>query len=221
MLKVVVFDCGYGGEIFADKLEAELPILDVIRVIDWRHAEDLSNNPKRARELMKLALRPYVNKVDLIIFANYYLTITNLKYFQHKYKKQKFLGLNLKAPDTFIKHDVLILSTNPVSKNLHFRHFLSRIHRRTKILNLDSWPSKIDDGELTAPEINQTLKTFLFKYKNFQPKEIVLASAQFSDIEFELKKLFGQSLKIYDGFNETIRNVYKTLNLRGGPKKRK
>ena len=49
MLKVVVFDGGYGGEFFADQLEAELPILDIIRVIDWRNAEGLLASPRKAR----------------------------------------------------------------------------------------------------------------------------------------------------------------------------
>ncbi len=36
--KVVVFDCGIGGELFADYIENELAIIDVVRVIDWRHS---------------------------------------------------------------------------------------------------------------------------------------------------------------------------------------
>ena len=34
MLKIVVFDGGYGGEFFADKLKEELPVVEIIRVID-------------------------------------------------------------------------------------------------------------------------------------------------------------------------------------------
>ena len=41
MLKVVVFDSGYGGELFADYLEEELPLVDIVRVIDWRNADKM------------------------------------------------------------------------------------------------------------------------------------------------------------------------------------
>ena len=68
MMKIAVFDSGFGGELFADKLEEELPIVEVIRVIDWRNAKKLQNNPLKSRAIIKKALKPYINKVDLIIF---------------------------------------------------------------------------------------------------------------------------------------------------------
>ena len=39
MLKVVVFDSGFGGELFADYFEEEMPVVEIVRVIDWRNAE--------------------------------------------------------------------------------------------------------------------------------------------------------------------------------------
>ena len=82
MLKIVVFDGGYGGEIFADYLQENLPIVETIRVIDWRNAEKILLKAKDARRVADAALRPYIGKVDLIIFANYLITITSLKYFR-------------------------------------------------------------------------------------------------------------------------------------------
>ena len=137
MLKVVVFDGGYGGEFFADQLEAELPILDIIRVIDWRNAEGLLVSPRKARKIAKTALRPYIGKVDLIIFANHLLTITSLKHFRRKYKDQKFVGLGLKKPDTFLKRDVLILTTKAVTKTINYYNFLFQIKRKSRTLTLD------------------------------------------------------------------------------------
>ena len=70
MLKIVIFDSGYGGEFFADRLKAELPIVEIIRVIDWRNAEKILSSPRDARNIARDSLRPYIGKVDLIIFAN-------------------------------------------------------------------------------------------------------------------------------------------------------
>ena len=221
MLKVVIFDSGYGGEFFADQLKEELPILEILRVINWREADKILLNPRTARQVAEDSLRPYIGKVDLIIFANYLLSLTSLKYFKHKYKNQKFLGFKLKFPDTFVKRDVLILSTSAVSKTISYRNFLLRIKRKTRTLNLDSWPAKIDDGELSSTEIKTIIRSFLVYHPGFDPKEIILASSQFNDIKSELKSIFGQSLKIYDSFNDTIRDACKILSVRGGTGKKK
>ncbi len=214
MLKIVIFDSGYGGEFFADRLSAELPIVEVIRVIDWRNADKVLTHAKSARKIAEAALRPYIGKVDLIIFANHLLSLTSLKFFKRKYKKQKFLGLTLEEPGTFIKNDTLILTTKAVTKTINYYNYIFRIKRRTKTLILDDWVSKIDDGELKFSEIRETiLKSFIGT--DFYPREVVLGCTQFSDIEKELRDILGGSTKIYDGFSDAIRRTYKILNIRG------
>ena len=215
MLKIVVFDSGYGGELFADCLETELPVVEVIRVIDWRNTDKILGHSKTARRVAKEALRPYIGKVDLIIFANYLLSLTSLKYFQRKYKNQKFLGLNLEKPSTFIKNDVLILTTKAVTKTINYYNFIFHLGRRTKTLALDDWVPKIDDGELSFTEIRETILKSLIN-TDFHPKEIVIGCSQFSDIKNELHDIFNESIRIYDGFLDLIRRVHKTLNIRGG-----
>lgn len=213
MLKVVVFDCGYGGEFFADRLAEAFPVLEIIRVIDWRNADTYLVNRKRARDLSKEALRPYIGKVDLIILANHLLSLTSLKYYKRNYKDQPFVGMNLKFPDTFIKNNILILTTNAVKKTASYHYFSHQLKRSHKTIALDSWPSKIDDGILTEQEIKDTLSQYALNHK-----EIILACSQFDDIKKELKRVFGANTKIYDSFDDTIREVAKTLHLRGGYK---
>ena len=55
MLKVVIFDSGYGGEFFADKLEEEVPVIEVVRVIDWRNASQILSGPRSARKAAEAA----------------------------------------------------------------------------------------------------------------------------------------------------------------------
>lgn len=215
MLKVVVFDGGYGGEFLADRMKEELPILEIVRVIDWRNADNLLVNPKKSRKIARTALRPYIGQVDLIILANHLLTITSLKYFKRKYKNQKFLGLNLKSPDTFVKRDVLILTTKAVAKTISYYNFVFRIKRKTKTLTLDTWPAKIDDGILTRQEIEDTLRVFCAR-EDLRPQEIILACSQFDDIKNDLKAIYGNNLRIYDSFEDTLRKTCKILNIRGG-----
>lgn len=219
MLKVVVFDSGYGGELFADYLQENLPVIQIIRVIDWRNAHQIISKPKDARRIAEAAIKPYIGRVELIIFANHLLTITSLKYFKRKYKNQKFLGLDLKQPDNFIERDTLILTTKAVAHTVSYHNFLFRIKRRVKTITLDSWPIKIDDGELTGSEITNVLKLFSIKEK-ICPKEIILACSQFSDLKPELRACFGNNIKIYDSFEDTFRKTCKILKLRGGAGKK-
>lgn len=221
MLKVVVLDSGYGGELFADKLCEQLKVVEVIRVIDWRNAEKYLRKKRDARQAAEEALRPFLGKVDLIIFANYYLTVTSLKYFCHKYKNQKFVGLSLVVPSTFIDRNTLILTTTAVSKTISFRSYVMKLHRANVItMTLDDWPAKIDDGELTKTEIEETMIDLIVTRKFF-PQEIILACSQFNDIIPELRNVFHGSIKIHEGFPELYHDACKALRIRGALAKRK
>ena len=215
MKTIVIFDSGYGGEFFADKFEEEIPVVDIIRVIDWRHAEQYIKSVKESRKFAEEALRPYINKVDLIILANHLLSLTSLKYFQRKYPKQEFIGFALKSPDTFIKRNTIIVTTKALTRTLEYQGFILHLKkRRTKTITVDTWPIKIDDGELSDQEIDDAFRLFSLK-KHIEPEEIILANAQLEDIKPHLKKLFGRNLKIYSSFDDTIREACKVLRIRG------
>lgn len=218
MLKVAVYDSGYGGENLADRLEQELPVIEVVRIIDWRHAAEIQSSAKEARKHAELALHPYIGKVDLIIFANHLLTTTSLKYFRQKYENQKFIGLQLERPCSFVKRDTLILTTKAVFRTLRFHSFVHQIKMNTRTLILESWPAKIDDGELTIAEIRDTIEKSVF-CQNFHPHEVILACSQFSDILPELKKVFGQHVRFHDGSSDVISSVYKMLHIKGCARK--
>lgn len=220
MLKVIVFDSGYGGEFFADYIEEQLPTIEVIRVIDWRNAEKYLKSPRSARVAAEAALRPYFKKVDLIIFANHLLTLTSLKFFRREYKTQKFVGMKLKHPETFVKKNVLILTTKAVSKTINYHNFLFQIKKRTKTLILNSWPQKIDDGELSEDEIKVIIYSFLGRTQ-FNPDEVILACSQFNDIKNVLKTILGKQVIIYDSYKDTVIEACKTLKIRGRLGKRK
>lgn len=219
MLKVVVYDSGYGGEFFADRLEEELPIIEIIRVIDWRNADKIQNSPKEARKIARADLRPYIGRVDLIILANHLLTLTSLKFFRRKYKNQRFVGLNLKKPLSPPKKDTIILTTKPVTKTVNYYNFILHLKKRVKTYALDSWPLKIDNGELTEQEIRETLSDYLDRDSKYQ--EVFLACSQFCELAPTLRELFGHNVKIHDGFDDAYREICRTLRIRGSAKKNK
>lgn len=218
MLKIVVFDSGYGGEFFADRLEEELPIANVIRVIDWRNADHYSTSSRSARLCANRALRPYIGRVDLIIIANQLLSLTSLKFFQRKYPTQKFLGLNLKSPDSFVKRDTAILTTKTVARTIEYHRFVLHLRRKTKTIIVDSWPAKIDDGELSLQDVDDVFHGLSLD-KDYHPQEIILGCSQFEDIKPMLRQTLGKNLKIYSGFDDTIRAACKILHIRGAVRK--
>lgn len=213
MLKIVIFDSGYGGEDFADQLESELPTTEIIRVIEWRNADEILVNPKRARVLTEKALRPFIGKVDLIIVANYLVSATSLKYFRRKYKNQKFIGFTLKPKRIAPGRPTLILTTKAITKSFTYFNFTRRINHKT--ICLDHWPALIDDGTLTAEHFETDLKPAVDKIKKFMPKQIFLACGQFSELKPEIRRFFGHNVRIVDSFEDTLKETYVALNLRG------
>lgn len=218
MLKVVVFDSGFGGELFADYFEEEMPVVEIVRVIDWRNSEGYLKGPKIARKLALEAIRPYIGRVDLIIIANQLVSITSLRYFQRKFRRQKFIGFGLKEPEGFLPREVLILTTRAVTKTINYKMFLFRMRRRVGTMTIDEWLGKIDDGELSTGEVEDAVR---LATRELKPEEIVLAASQLNDIKRELQEIFGRKVKIYDSFRDTLRKACKTLGIRGGTGKKR
>ena len=209
--KVVIFDNGFGGELFADYLEEEVPVMEVIRVIDWRNSDKILRSPKEARKVAMAALRPYIGKVDLIVFANYLISVTSLKYFQRKFKKQKFVGFTLRKPNKAKAQRALILTTSALHKTLNYHIFVKQMRLKIKTVDCDEWVELVDDGELTE----QMIYKRLVEVKEFRPNVIMLGCTQFVDIKSSLVKIFGPTTAIDDQYGVMTKKVCKVIGLRG------
>lgn len=210
MLKIAVFDTGYGGELFADQLEKELPTTEIIRIIDWRNAEKLTNRSS-ARKIIENALKPYINRVNLIVIANYYTSATVLNYLKRKYKNQKFIGFTMNPSRIKKRCPTLIITTSPTTRSLSY--FNLHFHIRLRTICLDNWPLLIDDGELTPDIFKKDLSENLERINKFKPKQIFLACGQFSELKPMFREAFGHNTRIVDSFDQTIRDAYRALGL--------
>ena len=216
MLTIVVYDSGFGGEIFADRLAAELPIAEIIRVIDWRNRDKVLANSHQARKTAEHALRPYLGKVDLVILANYLVSSTSLKYFQGKYRSQKFIGLALSSKRV-LKRPTVVLTTKAMKRSVRYLHFSRQLRARTICLN--AWPALIDDGELTVTHLMQDLQAIKRRLADFKPRQILLACSQFVDLEPELRDFFGHNVRLIDNFDVAIHDACRTLGIKSVKKK--
>ena len=216
MPKIVIFDSGFGGELFADRVEDLFPNLEVIRVIDWRHSDQYLKNRYAARKAAKIALQPYMNKVNVIVFANHLLSV-NLRYFRHHYRRQKFSGFDFSWPERcrakYKPQNALILTTKATQATLDYHLFkFKKSDINIKTVICDHWIDKIDDGELAESEIVD----FLAKNtRNFHPQIVILACTQLADIKPALRKFFGPFVAIEDGYYCALKNLCQTLSCRG------
>lgn len=219
MLKIVVFDSGWGGECFANYLEDELPIVEVIRVIDWRHAPYNRLEAEKVLECTEKALLPYIGTVDVIILASYEATISSLEYLKKKYPKQKFLGADLEILNEDNGTKFLILTTSFV-KNSKF-YALKKADLPEKNFDelvCDDWPQLIDDGELTKEMMKQKMAASRENYTD----AVVLGCTQFSDVQDDLAEIISwKQGRIIDEFALMLKNLCHVLALRGGDGKRK
>ena len=213
MLKIVIFDSGYGGEDFADRLESELPTTEIIRVIDRKSTDQVLKSSKNARALAEKALLPFIGKVDLIIFANYFVSATSLRYFRRKYRDQKFIGFTLKPRRIVPGRPTLILTTKAITKSLAYFDFTRRTSART--ICLDHWFTLINNDDFTIKKFETELKPEVSKIKKFTPKQIFLASGELNGFKPEFKQLFGHNTRIVDSFDDTVDETFRTLQLRG------
>jgi len=104
MLKIVVFDSGWGGELVADYLERELGVVEVVRVIDWANAPYENRSLAEITQLVEQNLQSYIGQVDVIVLGGYVVSMA-LSKMHELYPQQKFVGLG-------INYDLILRSRN-------------------------------------------------------------------------------------------------------------
>ena len=213
MLKIVIFDSGYGGEDFADRLESELPTAEIIRVINRKNIGQALKSFKDARALAEKALLPFIGKVDLVVFANYFISATSLRYFRRKYRNQKFIGFTLRPRRIVPDRPTLILTTKAITKSFAYFNFAHRIGAKT--ICLDRWATLINNDDFTVKKFETELKPEVGKIKKFTPRQIFLASGELNGFKPEFQQFFGHNVRIVDSFDDTVDETFKTLQLRG------
>lgn len=94
MLKIVVFDGGWGGEMVADYLEEELGVVEVVRVIDWKNVPYDNKNTEEVFRIVEDNLRVYIGKVDVIVLAGYAVSLVADR-MRRCYPEQKFVAMGV------------------------------------------------------------------------------------------------------------------------------
>lgn len=161
MLKIVVCDSGWGGELIADFLSEELNTVEVVRVIDWAHAPYHDRSPEVVAELVEQALRPQIGQVDLIVLGGYG-TSSALPYLRAKYPTQRFVDMSYSLPAILhtrrYPHNLAILaSALTLQSELVLQLQAELPHTQFVLASYPVWEKLIDDGELSRAQIQEDL----------------------------------------------------------------
>ncbi|MBQ9019872.1 hypothetical protein IJ096_00915 [Candidatus Saccharibacteria bacterium] len=217
MLKAVVFDSGWGGEMFADYLEERMPVVEVIRVIDWRRAPYGDRGRAEICVMVDKVLQPFIGEADVIVLASYAVTVAALSYLRWKYPEQKFVGFEMGLSDYVVEkknysNTVMVLATGVVEKSASFMREMLTM-RGKHILRPDcaGWTKLVDDGEMTE----RKLREYLDGYLDMKIDVILPYSTGFLDLKPMLEKIYGRGVVVND-FARVFQQVCVALGLRGG-----
>ena len=178
MLKVVVFDGGWGGQNVANYLAEELGVIEIEFVID--------NNPypyellslEEICTLAEKSLKPYLGKVDLIVLGGYMSSLA-LDTLRDRHPSQRFVGMGIdyrliyktrRRPQT-----ITIMGDKPLVRLPIWAELRNRLPEVSLIApDCSGWESLIDMGEM-SPEI---IKSELSKHFYLTDEQFILQEAR-------------------------------------------
>ena len=94
MLKIAVFGVGRGGEAVARYLTTELATVEIVEVIDWSNPSGAYVDQKEMYQAAYYFLSPYIGKVDLVILADYTLSLV-INSLRAQWLEQKIIGMEV------------------------------------------------------------------------------------------------------------------------------
>lgn len=170
MLKIVVFDGGWGGEIISDYLENELGVMEIIREIDWKHAPYEGKSLSEICQLADNCLAKYMNKVDLIVLAGYTVTLAS-DYLKNRYRDQPIVGVGVNYYRVLKSGKYPDRITAVMSQNLLNTAFCQELRQNLPystfaIPDSSGWEDQANSGDLSAT----ILRTDLEAYFELRPK---------------------------------------------------
>lgn len=213
MLKVVVFDSGWGGDIVAQDVEDRLAIIDVIRVIDWRHAPYAGKSRRQICSLTESALRSYIGCVDVIIIASFEAQCA-VRYLKTRFPYQKFIAVSW-PPIGFqgnAQHTVMVLTGEKIKHSLEYLLWRRKLrHKRVIEPVCEHWTAMIDNGKLSRRDLQRELAP----YRAEKVDTIILGNTHFWDLQEQIEGALGWQATVIDPRQILVNQVCVALELDG------
>lgn len=244
MLKIVVFDGGWGGEVVANYLEEELNVVEIVRVIDWKNTPYDEKSVEEIAGFAEENLQEYFGKVDLIVLGGYAVGLVK-NILRERHPEQEFVGPEINY-DLVLRarcypEQVVILGGKTVYDSLVRTDVREKLPYSTLILpDCGGWEELINEDMMTKEIVRAELAWdfVLQKQKNNTLGEIVLEEARtagrrkvkpdvvlilnthFWEVREHLEEAFGWKVRMIDFRQKLLHDVCYTLKLRGVDGKR-
>ena len=223
MIKIAVFGCGWGGELFADFLENELAIAEVVRLNDYSHAPYGKLAWVEICQLTEQAVKSAIGNVEVIVLASCAATVGAINYLREKYPEQKFVGMEPRMMDAlgnFEPKRVMLVASASVRNSIGYKVEKERLALSAEVLELDC--SRLveyaDQEEMTASRLKKELSEQGFK-KNFnvtkQVDAVLVYESSLADMREAFEDIVGWQAVIVDGFKQVYRETCGVLGLLG------
>lgn len=213
MLKIVVFDSGWGGELIADYIEEELAVVEVIRVIDWQNAPYANKNQQEILRKVEASLLSYIGRADLIVLGGFVFRFL-IDVLAKRYPEQKFVTVDLKPMSISLRatHRVMILA----DQKLKDTDFYYKIRQSLAMFDVvepmcNHWTEMIDEGTMTKTILRKELQPFIDK----RIDTVLILNTHFWDIEEDLEDVLGYQVRIIDQREALKKNICMALEFEG------
>ena len=235
MHRVLVFGDGWGGELFARQLKQDLAILEVERMIDWRHAPYGKKNWEEIARLTEKAIRAYVGEVDLIVIASYEATVAAIDMLRDKYPDQKFVGFEPRMAELLPADSaqsklkrVALAGSEVVRRSIGYKVERSRLSLEHEVIEMDTanWSELVNRDGLTAEVLREDLArqgiTGLGYATEQRIDAVLLYSTELADQKELLEEVMGWQIVVVSDFERMMGEVSVVLGIksaRGGPRR--
>lgn len=166
MLKVVVFDGGWGGKNVANYLAEELGVVEVKCVIDGGPRPYELMDPKEICAFVEESLKPYLDKVDLIVLGGYMSSIA-LDILQDRHPHQRFVGMGVDYRLIYCTrhrpHSITVMGDELLPRLPIWAELRNQLPEVNLIApDCSGWESLIDMGEMSAEIIKTELGEYFY-----------------------------------------------------------
>lgn len=233
MLKVVVFDSGCGGDFVADYLATELKTVEFVKVIDWKHAPYESRTLSEILQLTKHCLKPYLNKVDLIVLAGYTAS-RFLRNLQECYPEQKFVGVGVNyyrvLKSRAYPYHITLMGNQLLPDSTLCHEVCQNLSHSTIVApDCSGYDQLIDDGEMSLDILIQDLQFYFQINPKYADPEcqktapddliasdaVLLLDTHLWSIKEQIEEAFGFRVRVLDFRQKLLHDVCAALNLLG------
>jgi len=201
--KIVVFDSGTGGRLFAEFLHQELPHTQITPVIDSENAPYGSKKPATICNLVESALNPHINQSDTIVIACNTATANAIEYLRDKYPNQFFVSFEpavKPAGEQTKTKNVMVLATNATFKAPRYQRLRNKYcnSRGVTVYEPDcrKWAKLIDTNTISDTDIEKVLKPYLNQDIDF----IALACTHYVAIQDRIQNIVGPNVTVFNPF---------------------